>query len=158
MQSQLARYALVSRACSNVAACMPSLSVSLSTLSFYPSDTSRPTETPNFSEGLAAVQPPSWHHMSQRTLLTDVDRHSIDRQNYAMEAVQVRPQTGTPWMPAQLQAADRLAQVQKLASIGSVLPGLLGLEGELPQILNVHSNQTRTQPCGRCRATTRHAH
>lgn len=97
---------------------------------------------PNFRDGLAAVQPLNWDHMSHRTLLTDMDRHSIDRQNYAVEAVTVRQQICTPWMPAQLQAADRLAQVQKLASIGSVLPGLPGLIGELPQALNPNGNQT----------------
>ena len=125
MQTQLARCVFASRACSNVPACMPSLSVSLSTLSLYLSDAS-PTET------VLNLQTPSGHHTFRTALLTDIDRHNIDRNNCAIDAVPVQPQTFTPWMPAQLQAAVRLAEVQKLASIGSLLPGLTGLQGELP--------------------------
>ena len=125
MQNQVARFVLTSRACNNVAACMPSLSVCprmLSFLSYSLSDISRPTHVlSGLHDGLTAIQSVSCQHMPQLTPLTD--RHS-----YAPALVPTSAAC-MPLMPAQLQAVVRAAQVQQLASMSPSIPGL---EGELP--------------------------
>ena len=125
MQAQLARFVLTSRACNNVAACMPSLYVCPRMLSFLPSslpDALRPTNVlPDLRDDLSAVQSLSCQHMPQYTPLTD-------RHNYAPALVPVNAAC-MPLMPAQLQAAVRAAQVQQLACMSPLIPAL---EGELP--------------------------
>ena len=129
MQTQLCRFLLTSRACSNVAACMPSLSVSprvLSSLSSLLPETLRPKEAlPDLWEGLKAVQPLGWQHMTQLTPLTD--RHSCAPESVPVSAACM------PLVPAQLQAAIRAVQVQHLACMSSSIPGL---QGELPQAVH----------------------
>ena len=125
MQTQLARLALASRACNDLAACMPSMSVyprMLSSLPFPLSDALRPTDVvAGLRESLSAVQPFSYLPMPHLTPLTDRNIHPP-------AFVPVRA-AYTPLTPAQLQAAVRVAQVQQLASMCLSIPEL---EGELP--------------------------
>lgn len=133
MQTHLARLVLASQACNNVAACMPPLSAyprMLSSLPFPLSDALRPTEvSAGLHEGLSAVQPFSCQPMPHLIPLTD--RNS---QPPAFGPIRA---ACTPLMPAQLQAAVIVAQVQQLASMCPAIPGL---EGELPPAVRSESH------------------